>query len=101
MTIDFGKYRSKSFQEVYGFDPRYCRWLYTQELILTRNPELKAFLDEKFRGADVSYEPTFGKYKGRTINQILLLDRQYLEWLYSSPFSEKMTKLRADLAKIL
>lgn len=89
MIIDFEKYRSKSFDEVYQLDPRYCRWLYTQELILTRSPELKAFLDEKFKGTDMSYQLTFGKYRGRTINQVLLMDRQYLEWLYSSPFPRK------------
>lgn len=101
MIINFGKYKTKTFDEVYEFDPRYCRWLYTQELILIRNPDLKAFLDDKFKNKDMSYELTFGKYKGKTINQVLQIDRKYLEWLYNSSVLEKMTKLHSDLSKIL
>lgn len=44
---------------------------------------------------------SFGKYRGKTILQVLAIDRQYQEWIMKSPFSEKMTPLRADLAKIL
>lgn len=64
MVIGFGKYRDRNIDDVYQSDRRYCRWFYSQELILNRNPELKAFLDDKFKGTDMSYELTFGRYKG-------------------------------------
>jgi len=50
---------------------------------------------------DMSYQLNFGKYKNRTIKQVLQIDREYLEWLMQSPHSEKMVKLRSELSKIL
>lgn len=74
------------------------RWLHSQEITTQSKPELKAFLDEKFKDTDGSYLLSFGKYKGRTILQVLTMDRGYLEWIMKSPLSEKMTKLRAELS---
>lgn len=47
----------------------------------------------------MAYEPKtfvfpFGKHKGKTLEEILLLDKRYLEWV-SKEFNDNRIKLRA------
>lgn len=81
--MDFGKYRGKTFEEVYAEDPRYMRKAWAKRVPYD------------------SYLLSFGKYKGRTILEVLATNRVDLDCVMKSPFSEKMTKLRGNLAKIL
>lgn len=101
MSFQFGKYTNKMYDEVYEFDPSYMRWLLTQELILEKNQDLRDYLNSKFKDTDTSYQINFGKYKGKTINQIIKLDKQYLEWLLKNSQFDNMTTLKAEIKKIL
>jgi hypothetical protein len=43
----FGKYKSRPISEVYEFDPRYCKWLFSQEW-LQQFTEIYTFLQTQF-----------------------------------------------------
>jgi uncharacterized protein (DUF3820 family) len=101
MFIEFGRFKGKSYDEVFEFDRNYLKWVSTQDELLAKYPELNDYIKTKFSNMDMSYQLNFGKYKNRTIKQVLQIDREYLEWLMQSPHSEKMVKLRSELSKIL
>jgi len=101
MFIEFGKFKGKSFDEVFEFDRNYLKWVSTQDELLDKFPELKEYINTKFSNTDLGYQLNFGKYKTMTINEVLNIDREYLEWLMKSTHTEKMTKLRSELSKIL
>jgi uncharacterized protein (DUF3820 family) len=101
MFIEFGRFKGKSFDEVFEFDRNYLKWVSTQDELLAKYPDLNDYIKTKFSNMDMSYQLNFGKYKNRTIKQVLQIDREYLEWLMQSPHSEKMVKLRSELSKIL
>ncbi|KUG01378.1 hypothetical protein AM587_10012027 [Phytophthora nicotianae] len=73
-----------------------------QKLMIEEDSDIGKFLKKKFANDDGSYVMTYGKYKNKTIKQILNVDRQYLEWLFkSSCINEKAPKLKAALIEAL
>ena len=55
LTVNFGKYRGKQIAEIWEADQQYAKWLYPQEILSGEYPEIKKFLDGKFRGSDLSF----------------------------------------------
>ncbi len=97
--LQFGKYKNKTIDCVYTIDPGYCRWLKTQEHLISRYEEIKDFLNEKFSDGDMSYMLNFGRHKGKTINWIKANDAKYFDWLKSSEYvSNNIPKLKEELA---
>ncbi|ETP31826.1 hypothetical protein F442_19338, partial [Phytophthora nicotianae P10297] len=101
-VLKFGKHKSRTIEDVYATDINYCRWLFSQKLMIEDDSDVGKFLKKIFANDDGSYVMTYGKYKNKTIKQILNVDRQYLEWLFkSSCINEKASKLKAALIEAL
>ncbi|KAL8023614.1 hypothetical protein Plhal710r2_c006g0029121 [Plasmopara halstedii] len=79
--LRFRKYKNADIGEIFENDPQYCKWLYTQEILIGRLPEIKEFLASKFKGVDMSYLMNWGKFKVKTIKWIFDHDKTYFEWL--------------------
>ncbi|EGZ15084.1 hypothetical protein PHYSODRAFT_507983 [Phytophthora sojae] len=101
-TLNFGKHKSKTIEEVYESDPGYCRWLSNQKGLVAHSSDFAKFLAQKFGNDDGSYVMSFGKYKSKTIKQIQAIDAKYLEWLSKNEFVQtKMPKLKAEVDELL
>ncbi|EGZ20529.1 hypothetical protein PHYSODRAFT_442103, partial [Phytophthora sojae] len=87
MTIElsFGKYKGQSIEDVFKNDPGYCRWIHNQPS-LNISEEMKIFLHSRFLNNDNSYMMTWGKHRGKSLQQISELDPGYLDWLRKSQF---------------
>ncbi|EEY68548.1 uncharacterized protein PITG_05032 [Phytophthora infestans T30-4] len=95
--LTFGKYKGTPIEEVYAYDPRYCRWMHNQPS-LNITEDIKIFLHSKFLSNDNSYMMSWGKYKGKTLKQISRTDSNYINWLRKNPFViEKCPKLLNEL----
>jgi hypothetical protein len=84
--LRFGKYKNTEISEIFDNDPQYCKWLYSQEILIGGLPEVKEFLFSKFNGTDMSYTLNWGKFKGKTINWIFNNDKKYFEWLLANNY---------------
>ncbi|GMF65604.1 unnamed protein product [Phytophthora lilii] len=102
-TLTFGKYKSKTIEEVYSSDPSYCRWLSHQNRFTDLgNDPIAQFLHIKFGNDDGSFMMTWGKYKNRTIKQIQKIDPNYLDWLSKNDFvKSKCPKLKTEVDALL
>lgn len=99
MSLDFGKYKDNTIQEVYEKDADYCRWLSKQELLLTE--EVKDFLNDKFNGDDGTYILRWGKFKNHTIRWIFDNQQRYFQWLMKSDFVQtKCPKLKKEIDEL-
>lgn len=99
--LQFGKYRGSNICDVWERDQQYCKWLYTQELLTGNYPAIKEYLINKFKGADLPYVMTWGKYKKMSINWIETHDSQYIDWLLSNHYVEtSCTKLFTELQSL-
>lgn len=82
----FGKYKGKSFGEIYKIDSQYLHWLETTDRLFRIDfDELKQLYLDTESPIDKSIGErivTFGKYKGLRFNEIKN-DVSYLEWLVS------------------
>ncbi|EGZ13470.1 hypothetical protein PHYSODRAFT_513963 [Phytophthora sojae] len=99
MTIElsFGKYKGQSIEDVFKNDPGYCRWIHNQPS-LNISEEMKIFLHSRFLNNDNSYMMTWGKCRGKSLQQISKLDPDYLDWLRKSQFViDKCPKLLKEL----
>ncbi|EGZ11228.1 hypothetical protein PHYSODRAFT_518880 [Phytophthora sojae] len=99
MTIElsFGKYKGQSIEDVFKNDPGYCRWIHNQPS-LNISEKMKIFLHSRFLNNDNSYMMTWGKYRGKSLQQISKLDPGYLDWLRKSQFGiDKCPKLLKEL----
>ena len=84
--IAFGKYKGKSFGEVYRIDIQYLHWLEASDRLFRIDFEE---LKQLYPNAEIQEEKPisdkvldFGKYKGKTLNEIKH-DTFYLEWMVS------------------
>ncbi|KAG2801652.1 hypothetical protein PC111_g18602 [Phytophthora cactorum] len=73
--------------------------------MIIEDPEspISTFLASKFANGsdDGTYLLNFGKYKGKSVNQVFTIDEQYLQWLRSSKFAtEKAPKLCAAIDEL-
>jgi uncharacterized protein (DUF3820 family) len=102
LTVNFGKYRGKQIAEIWEVDQQYAKWLYPQEILIGEYPEIKKFLDEKFRGSDLSFVMTWGKYKqSRSVQWIFDNDKSYFKWLIKNEFvNTNCSKLKDELIKL-
>eukprot|EP00644_Phytophthora_capsici_P015313 jgi/Phyca11/113395/e_gw1.24.575.1 len=80
-TLNFGKHKGKTIEEVFASNPGYCRWLSNQKTMFSEDSDIGKFLKSKYQNDDGSYLMTFGKYKDKTLKQIQAIDTRYLEWL--------------------
>lgn len=84
--IQFGKYKGKSFGEIYEIDSQYLLWLETTDRFFKIDfEELKRLYPDVEKMSDVLISDkiiNFGKYKGKKYKDIKD-DIQYLEWLVS------------------
>ena len=96
-TLAFGKYKGKTFAEVYNHDPKYIYWLmesdpYFEVDILgiiekefsTEEERIKLLNEEHKRVfPDITLDTilSFGIYKGKSLSQIKEFDPNYFEWL--------------------
>ncbi len=84
--LEFGKYKGKSFGDVYKADSQYLHWLVsTERLFKIDFEELKQLYPEVENNSPKSILDKvidFGKYKGQKFNDIKD-DIPYLEWLVS------------------
>lgn len=85
-VLMFGKYKGKSFGEVYKIDNQYLRWLEsTNRFFKVDYEELEQLYPDIVADINVSIKDKiidFGKYRGQTYNDIKD-DISYLEWLVS------------------
>ncbi|GMF35646.1 unnamed protein product [Phytophthora lilii] len=101
-TLTFGKHKSKTIEEVYSSDPRYCRWLLNQKTIIGDDSDIAKFLKDKFENDDGSFVLTWGKYRSKSLKQIQAIDPNYLEWLSKNEFVQtKCPKLKAEVDALL
>ncbi|KAG6942063.1 hypothetical protein JG688_00018334, partial [Phytophthora aleatoria] len=103
--ICFGKHKGSTIEEIFVKDPSYCRWLRSQEMLIGGHDSAIAnFLASKFADGsdDGSYLLNFGKYKGKSVQQVFTLDKEYLHWLRSCKFAtEKAPRLCAAIDELL
>lgn len=82
----FGKYKGKSFGEIYKIDNQYLYWLETTDRFFKIDfEELKQLYPDVEERTNIfigDRSVDFGKYKGKTFNAIKN-DVPYLEWLVS------------------
>lgn len=80
----FGKYKGKSFGDIYQKDSQYLRWLETTDRLFKIDfEELEQLYPNVEKSTDLSIRERvvdFGKYKGKSYNDIKN-DISYLEWL--------------------
>lgn len=85
-VLMFGKYKGKSFGEVYKIDNQYLRWLEsTDRFFKVDYEELEQLYPDIVADINVSIKDKiidFGKYRGQSYNDIKD-DISYLEWLVS------------------
>lgn len=84
--LAFGKYKGKSFGEIYKTDNQYLHWLETTDRFFKIDfDELKQLYPKVKESLDIPIferKIDFGKYKGQTFNDIKE-DVLYLQWLIS------------------
>lgn len=84
--IMFGKYKGKSFGEIYNIDRQYLYWLEsTDRLFRIDFDELKSLYPDIEKNNSISIlerKIDFGKYKGKSFHEIKN-DIPYLNWLIS------------------
>ncbi|TYZ60715.1 hypothetical protein PybrP1_008780 [[Pythium] brassicae (nom. inval.)] len=69
-AIDFGKHSGKIISTVFKSDISYCKWLFQNESILRRCPEIIDFLESKMIDVDLAYTMSWGKHKGKTVDGV-------------------------------
>lgn len=91
-TLEFGKYKNKTIQEVWDENKSYCQWLNSQPMI-ENYPEIKKFLDDNLKNKN-DYYMTFGKYKNKALSWIIENDKKYILYLKGNEYVKtKLTKL--------
>ena len=95
--IDFGKYKGRKLSDVIIEDWQYVKWavLGSQRLFVDVD-EIIAYHEDntsKLKPTDIM---TFGKYKGRTLQEVFKEDHQYLRWL-----EDNNNSFRVDWAKLM
>ncbi len=82
----FGKYKGKSFGEIYKLNYQYLHWLETTDRFFKIDfEELRRLYPNVENSSDISITEKiidFGKYKGKKFSDIID-DTAYLEWLVS------------------
>ncbi|KAL8007787.1 hypothetical protein Plhal703r1_c03g0016711 [Plasmopara halstedii] len=75
-TLTFGKYKNSTIQEVLDKDPSYCRWLRNQSNL---DEDMAKFPASIFANEsdDGSYLLNFGKYKGKSVQQVFAIDKLF------------------------
>ena len=80
--LNFGKYKGKTVKEVIETDWQYIKWAVIDSQNLLANVEdIIKYHDSIVKLLLPNSVIAFGKYKGRTIGEILQADPQYLKWM--------------------
>ena len=96
-VLPFGKYKGKTYADIYKQDPQYIYWLMETDPyfkidvleIIGKQPnsedERQSMLDAEYKRIFpyVTLETvlSFGKYKGKSLSEIKEIDPNYFEWL--------------------
>lgn len=75
MSINFGKYKSQSLDEISTADPKYIIYLLTTQYL---KKDQRAHIIEKIID---NVKIGFGKYAEQTYNEVLNSNPNYLKWL--------------------
>lgn len=83
-TLNFGKHKNKTIDELYETNPQYLQWLLSNPLTKS-NSELYNALKSKLINPN-DYYMTFGKYKNKPLSWILQNDSKYILWLRGNEY---------------
>lgn len=87
--ITFGRYKGKSYEEIFTLDQYYCGSVvrrashpesgsgirHLADWLRERHPDFEAKEQETM---------TFGKHQGKSYEEICMLDKRYCEWMLNS-----------------
>lgn len=81
-VFTFGKYKDKTIREVVDIDWQYVKWaIVDSRRLLADVDTIVEYHKSKLKKLQPDDVITFGKYKGRTMQEIYNDDSQYLSWL--------------------
>merc|ERR1719263_2075523 len=95
MSLDFGKHRGLTFEQCQQQHPDYCEWLLSQPANF-KTAAFRDFLEGSAhqhsvpKAAPVARRETsshvfsFGKYSGKSYDEVCRTDAQYCQWLAKS-----------------
>lgn len=98
MKLTFGKYKNKKIEEVFKDDKRYFMWLSNQELTSKKLRETinNLLLKERMKFSTETFI-TFGKYKGKTLAELIESDYSYSLWIIENTKDEDLGDELKDL----
>ena len=103
--IQFGKYKNKSFEEVYNLDSNYCNWICSINDNKNKNMiNFKKYIKNKnnnnktphnFPDNYISLDVIrFGKYKNKSFEEVYNLDSKYCDWVLSTENNKNINMIR-------
>lgn len=84
-VLNFGKYKNKTIDYVFKYDPQYCQWMFSQPLLTENNSEIYNFLKEKLINKN-DYYLKFGRYKNKPLSFVIKHDPNYIIWLRGNKY---------------
>lgn len=85
LILNFGKYKNKSIENVLLVDNAWCTWLYKQPNLEETNPDIYTYLHSKNKDLN-KYYIHWGKYKGKSLDQIAFIDPSYIKYLKKNAY---------------
>jgi uncharacterized protein (DUF3820 family) len=78
-----GKHKGKTIDELREEDPQYLIWLISQPNNGDQYEKYNKKLTEAIRTSfkEKPWILTFGKYKGKTLKEVVIIDSYYMTWL--------------------
>jgi uncharacterized protein (DUF3820 family) len=99
VKIEFGKYKDKMLSNIFENDKNYCVWLMNNKQLISKYPLVKMFLKERLLDKN-SYYMQWGKFKGRSLDEIDRIEPKYIRWLCDNKYViESCPKLNESLDK--
>lgn len=90
----FGKHKGKTVEEIFEIDKDYCQWIIKQSggAIVNLASHIRIFARERYQYLRVMSQVevdfinpmvlTFGKYKGKIVDNIFKDDPKYFDWIF-------------------
>ena len=101
LTLEFGKYKCKSIEEVFEQDASYCRWMLNQDCLFEEGSPIIAYLKEKIQADDDTYIMKWGKRRNKSLKWIKENDKAYFDWLSTNEYvTNKCPSLNKDLVRL-
>lgn len=94
--VTFGKYSGMAFEEVLKEDPHYCQWLLTEvaEPGSRTGPFVEWLQTQDMAAIAKAAGETmdFGKYKGRSYEEVHQEDLDYCQWVVDKEFDDDLSR---------